>query len=190
MNLKEQEDLLVKVEKAKEQIAKLRKQQADLEREKTELEDLEHRQEEWYRGKKELSDALVKALAVLENEESEVTRLAALVKDARGNFAKTLEQLAGIREDRWTPATLKDDLNRALILLQRGRTELSEAKARVPALEGRPRDEERPELDLGGEGIAARAPGLRAGELLRIGFWLALPAAVMAAVLGALLALM
>jgi hypothetical protein len=36
----------------------------------------------------------------------------------------------------------------------------------------------------------ARAPGIRAGELLRIGFWLALPAAVMAAVLGALLALM
>ena len=34
MNLKEQEDLLAKVEKAKEQIARLRKQQEDLEREK------------------------------------------------------------------------------------------------------------------------------------------------------------
>lgn len=190
MNLKEQEDLLVKVEKAKEQIAKLRKQQADLEREKAELEDLEHRQEEWYRGKKELSDALVKALAVLENEESEVTRRAVLVRDARENFAKTLEQLAGIREDRWTPVTLKDDLNRALILLQRGRTELSEAKARIPPLEGRPRDEEGPEAEAGEDGIAARSSSLRAGELLRIGFWLALPAAVMAAVLGALLALM
>lgn len=190
MNLKEQEDLLVKVEKAKEQIAKLRKQQADLEREKTELEDLEHRQEEWYRGKKELSDALVKALAVLENEEAEVTRRAALVKDACGSFSQTLEQLSGIREERWTPATLKDDLNRAIILLQRGRTELSEAKARIPALEGGRRDEEGLEIEAGGEGIVARSSGLGSGELLRIGFWLALPAAVMAAVLASLLMLL
>ena len=83
MNLKEQDELLVKVEKAKEQIAKLRRQQADLEREKAELEDLGHRQEEWYRGKKELSEALVKSLALLEGEGDEVARRAALVKDAR-----------------------------------------------------------------------------------------------------------
>jgi len=66
MNLKEQEDLLIKVEKAKEQIARLRKQQADLEREKAELEDLTHREEEWYRGKKECAEALQKAVAILE----------------------------------------------------------------------------------------------------------------------------
>lgn len=190
MNLKEQEDLLVKVEKAKEQIAKLRKQQADLEREKAELEDLEHRQEEWYRGKKELSDAFVKALAVLESEEGEVTRRAALVKDARTAFSATLEQLSGIREDRWTPATLKDDLNRALVVLQRGRTELSEARARIPTLEGRRSGEDEAELGEGAEPIAAAPSRMSAGELLRVGFWLALPAAVMAAVLGALLALM
>lgn len=189
MNLKEQEDLLVKVEKAKEQIARLRKQQADLEREKAALEDLEQRQGEWHRGRKELSDALVKALAVLESEEAGIARQAVLVRDARANFAKTIEELAAIREDRWTQATLKDDLARALILLQRGRTELSEAKARIPALEGRPADASGAEIEEGIAGLPSRARPLGAGELMRIGFWLALPAAVLAAVLAVLLML-
>ncbi len=190
MNLKEQDELLVKVEKAKEQIAKLRRQQADLEREKAELEDLGHRQEEWYRGKKELSEALVKSLALLEGEGDEVARRAALVKDARAGFAALLEQIAGIREERWTPATLKDELNRALLVLQRGRTELSEARARIAALRGEGGAGVEAWTEGGVEAASSAASRLSAGELLRIGFWLALPAAVMAGLLCAVLAML
>jgi chromosome segregation ATPase len=187
MNLKEQEDLLAKVEKAKEQIARLRKQQEDLEREKAALEDLGQRQEEWHRGRKELSDVLVKSLAVLESEEAALARRAALVRDTREGFARTVEELTAIREDRWTQATLKEELNRALVLLHRGRTELSEARARIRALDGRPAHD----AAEGGAETAAVAPSalrpLGAGELVRIGFWLLLPAAVMATAIAVFL---
>ncbi|HOE27856.1 MAG: hypothetical protein IT574_11750 [Candidatus Aureabacteria bacterium] len=186
MNLKEQEDLLAKVEKAKEQIARLRKQQEDLEREKAALEDLGQRQEEWHRGRKELSDRLLKSLAVLESEEAALARRAALVRDTREGFARTVEELASIREDRWTQATLKEELTRALVLLHRGRTELSEARARIRALEGRPAHDGAEDEAVA---VAGPPPSLRplgAGELLRIGFWLLLPAAVMAAAIALL----
>ncbi len=188
MNLKEQEDLLAKVEKAKEQIARLRKQQEDLEREKAALEDLGQRQEEWHRGRKELSDRLLKSLAVLESEEAALARRAALVRDAAPEgFARTVEELASIREDRWTQATLKEGSPSALVLLHRGRTRAEQTRARIRALEERPAHDGAERTDGGGRGAAAASlRPLGAGELLRIGFWLLLPAAVMAAAIALL----
>lgn len=176
MNLKEQEDLLIKVEKAKEQIAKLRKQQADLEREKAELEDLKHKEEEWYRGKKECAEAIQKAIAILESQDADLNRMLVFVRNARENFAGILDQLHAVREERWTPGTLREELSKSLLIIQKARNELSAAKGRIPALDGRTPP---------ASGAAARedaAWGIRdvtAADLVRIGFWLALPAALM-----------
>ncbi len=178
MNLKEQEDLLIKVEKAKEQIAKLRKQQADLEREKAELEDLTHREEEWYLGKKECAEALQKAVAVLESQDADLNRMLVLVRNTRDSFAGILDQIHAVKEERWTPATLREDLSKALLIIQKARNELSAAKGRIPALEGK-----MPRVPGEAAPTAAEAVwGIRdmtAGDLVRIGFWLALPAALM-----------
>ena len=177
MNIKEQEDLLLKVEKAKEQIARLRKQQADLEREKAELEDLKHKEEEWYRGKKECAEAIQKAIAVLESQDADLNRMLVLVRNTRENFSGILDQIHAIREERWTPGTLREDLSKSLLVIQKARNELSAARGRIPALEGK--------TSLVGGAAPSPADaawGIRdvtATDLVRIGFWLALPAALM-----------
>jgi chromosome segregation ATPase len=178
MNLKDQEDLLVKVERAKEQIAKLRKQQADLEREKTELEELKNREEEWYRGKKECAEALQKAIAILESQDADLNRMIVLVRNTRESFSAILDQLHAVKEERWTPGTLREDLSKSLLVIQKARNELSAARGRIPALEGK-----KARVVGGAEPPVAAAEwgikDLTAGDLVRIGFWLALPAALM-----------
>jgi chromosome segregation ATPase len=179
MNIKEQEDLLIKVEKAKEQIARLRKQQADLEREKTELEELTNREEEWYRGKKECAESLQKAIAVLESQDADLNRMIMLVRNTREGFSAILDQIHAVREERWTPGTLREDLGKSLLVIQKARNELSAARGRIPALEGK-----RARVVGGGAEPPFAEAGwgikdLTAGDLVRIGFWLALPAALM-----------
>lgn len=178
MNLKEHEDLLLKVEKAKEKITRLRKQQTELEREKAELEELRGKQEEWSRGKKALGDALMKALAILEREESETTRMEELIRNSRGSLSAAYEDLKSVREEKWTSATLKDELTKALVIIEAGRKGLSKARARIPALDGK-KAEELPSSASTSATLQWKSEAFSAGELLRIGFWLALPLAIM-----------
>lgn len=182
MNLKEQEDLLLKVEKAKEQIARLRAQQAELEREKIELEELKGKQEEWYRGRQEIEGALLRAVGVLENEETEVSKMAELVRQARETFSALLDQIASVREDRWTPGTLKEELQKAILIIQKGRNELGAARARIPALD-RSLSGKSPAVGVEMTRIPAQPGSCCASELVKIGFWVALPAALMAVVI-------
>jgi len=178
MNLKEQEDILIKVEKAKEQIAKLRKQQADLEREKAELEDLKHKEEEWYRGKKEYADSLQKAIAILESQDADLNRMLVFVRNTRESFSEILDQIHSVREERWTPGTLREELSKALLIVHKARNELSAARGRIPALEGKKplavRREASPASDT-----AWSIKDVAAVDIVRIGFWLALPVALL-----------
>ena len=179
MNLKEHEDILLKVEKAREQLAKLKKQQGELEREKAELEELRRKQDEWSRGRREVADALVKALTILEKEEGEVTRMGELVSNSRSCLSALYDELLAVKEEKWTSATLKEELTKALVILERARKEISKARARIPAL-----DEARPERPgetrpVVGPVSLVKGEGISSLELLRIGFWLALPLAVM-----------
>ncbi|MCX6353740.1 MAG: hypothetical protein NTZ78_02405 [Candidatus Aureabacteria bacterium] len=177
MNMKEHEDLISKVEKAKEQIEQLRKQQSDLEREKAELEELRAKQDEWSRGKREIGDGLLKGIAILDSEDAEINKMISIVRGTRESFSQHLEYLASVKDDRWTPATLKEDLNKALLILQKARRDLGVARGRIPAMEGK-------EAKVGGvESLPARSGGissLSTGELVRLGFWLALPGVLMA----------
>jgi len=180
MNMKEHEDLIAKVEKAKDQIAQLRKQQSELEREKTELEDLRSKQEEWYRGRREVGDWLLKGAAVLDGEEADLNKMIALARSTKESFAQHLEALSAIKEDDWTPVSLKDELSKALIVLQKARRDYGVARGRIPALEGK----EAGAKTAPDERPAPGPPELRdAKELMRLGFWLALPAALMAIII-------
>ena len=183
MNLKEHENLLLKVEKAKEQIARLRNQQSELEREKAELEELRGKQEEWNRGKKEIGEELLKSIAILESEEGDVHRMGELIRAATDTLSRILGDLRAVKEERWTPATLKDDLTRSLLIIQSGRKELSKSKARIPALDAKSRGKApqmtAPPVAEGTRNITA----LSAGEIVRIGFWFVLPFALMVVVI-------
>ncbi|MCX6357572.1 MAG: hypothetical protein NT045_06840 [Candidatus Aureabacteria bacterium] len=184
--MNEHDDLLEKVEKAKEQIAQLRKQESELEREKAALEELKNKQEEWYRGKKEVGAALLRAIAILDGEDADLNRMIALARTYRETFTGLLEALNAVKEDRWTSATLREELNKVLLIIQKGRRELGAAKTRIPALEAK----EGPAGVSGepAEMSEARMRNLSAPELVRIGFWLALPAAVMAIAVALIIA--
>jgi archaellum component FlaC len=178
MNLKEQEDILIKVEKAKEQIAKLRKQQADLEREKAELEDLKHKEEEWYRGKKECAEALQKAMAILESHDADLNRMLVFVRNTRESFSGILDQIHAVREERWAPGKLREELSKSLLVIQKARNELSAARGRIPVLDGK-----KPVMSGAKAAPVADTAwsigDVTATDLVKIGFWLALPVVLM-----------
>ncbi len=182
MDIKEREELILKVEKAKKQIELLRKQQSELEREKAELEELKSKQEEWLHGKKEIGEALLKAGTILTSEEGEADRMNELVKHTKQNLSRILDELRAVKEESWTPSTLKDDLTKALLIVQKGRKELSKARARIPALEERQLQEgatPQPQTATLFKGPAT----LSSRELIRIGFLVALPLVLMALVI-------
>jgi chromosome segregation ATPase len=182
MNVKEHDDILAKVEMAKKQLAELRKQQSELEREKTELEELKGKQEDWIRGKKEVGEALLKAGTILEREEGEINRMGELIKNTRETLSQILDELRLVKEERWKPSTLKDDLTKALLVVQRGRKELSKARGRIPALDERQFQEMVSLQDQPVDPVRTLAV-LSSRELIRIGFWIALPVVLMAIVL-------
>jgi hypothetical protein len=185
MNVKERQELAKKVELAKIQIAELRKQQVELEQEKTELEELKGKQEDWLRGRKEVGESLEKACAVLEREEGEAVRLSEVIKTTREKLSALLGEVRGVREDKWSPDTLKQDLDKALLIVNKGREELSRAKGRISALDSEkasaeipaPNEREYPD-------IARNVCCLSYKDILRIGFWLALPLVLMLLLIG------
>jgi hypothetical protein len=178
MNYKEQKDITVKVEQAREEIERLREQQAALEREKAALEDLRSRQAEWERGKKEVGETLERGLRVLEKEEEEVSRMTELVTHEKTAFRAILDDLADIKEETWSSESLKEELQKALLIVERGRKEYGKARARIPVLDGR-RTEEEPVQKVEMSDPLVGMARLSAGDLVRVGFWIAVPLAIM-----------
>lgn len=176
------EDIAEQVDTTRQQLAELQRRREDLEREKNELEELRRKQAEYEMGRKEMLERLTRSLVILEQHEVEVTRLAENVMNARVTFAKMKDKLEGIREEQWSNANLKEELTKALALVDIARNEFNHYRARIDAL-----DEKRnPEAAAVVTGpLAQFAPKesplsqLKFGELIQIGLAITLPILVL-----------
>ncbi len=172
-------------------ISFLKKKQEELARRKAELEELKRQRQELEVLKREALSNLERGIAILDKEESELTRTNTMVRATREEFEKIIAEVRGIREETWAEEDLKGELNRALAVVAKAKREYTAARGKVDALSTRGLEEGR--APAGGTVIPAPAPAADPGDLFRKGFLFFLPAALLAllvAILVRLLALL
>jgi len=151
---------------ATNEIERLRKRQEELEREKAELEAVSRKQEEYERGRHDIIEKLERSIVLIEKEEIQAARLAEVLSTTRARFQETLDGIKQIDPESWSETEFKNELNKALALLEDARVVYKKGIAKVEATRW-------PEGETAGALVARleRAPG----EMIPLdsfGFWL------------------
>jgi translation initiation factor 1 (eIF-1/SUI1) len=166
------------VDRTTERISFLKKKQEDLQKQKADLEDLRRQREELDSVKREVLVNLERGIAVLDKEESELKRKHSLVKITRDEFDRIITEVRGIKEKTWPEENLKGELASALAIVAKAKRGYVEARGKIDALTTPD------EKETVSQTISAIAPPESLpespGELLRRGFFLFLPAALLA----------
>jgi hypothetical protein len=173
------EEVNAQVAGAKLEIEKLRRKQSDLEREKQTLEDLSDKQDRYERGKQEMIDRLAESLVSLEKLADRASRQVEVYSGTRKRFGDMLAELQGLSDAGWTDENLREELNKAVVLIDNLRQEFVKSQASVEAAGGPPTlfDEERLRA-VAGPTVAEEAP--RAfGSWMKIGLAVSLPLMVL-----------
>ncbi len=121
---------------ALQELDKLRKRQDQLENEKKNLEDLRRRHDDYDRGKREMIDHLRRSLVTLERQEAETQRLTELYNATRNRFKDLLNAVESLNEESWPEAQIRDELNKALGIIEEARMDYNKSMARVDAERG------------------------------------------------------
>lgn len=162
------------VVQAMEELERLRKRQEDLEREKQELEDLRRKQEEYERGKREMIERFTQSLVTLEKDELQAERMGELLGATRKRFKNMLNEIQSIAEEGWPEETIRDELNKALTLIEDARMEFNKAMSRI---EGAGGEKQAPAHHAAAlqEGLPYREPDRSFGYWLKAGIAITLP---------------
>lgn len=123
--------------KAINEIEQLRRRQRELEEEKGRLEELGQKQTEYEHGKRELIDRYNEGIIALEKKEVQTSQLSELLVATRSRFRTVLEEIEDLDEDRWADERFRDELFRALVVIDDARMEYNKALAKIDILEGK-----------------------------------------------------
>ena len=174
-----------------DELERLRARQEALEKEKGVLEHLRGSQEKYESGKREMVDHLEKSLVAMEREDVGLNQRLALLTDTAKRFKGMLKELRDFSEEQWPSdsTTLRDELNKALAVIDNIRKEYNRSCARLEAArEMKSQETSGPQLLF--EGADAAAGQTRDfKDWFKIGLAVSLPVVIMLIVLIALLAL-
>ena len=163
-----------KLDQAREQLQTLRRQAEELEQQKADLEELRRKQDEYARGKSEMINHLTRALVVLEREQIQSQRTAALCDTTTTAFKDYLEQLQSIRDENWAATNVRAELSRALGVIENSRLEFNRARTKLdclnpsagqPPITDAPATPENELIRYAKLGAAASAPLIIAGTI-------------------------
>src|SRR5438552_750409 len=168
-----QEHLESQVQKAQEQLLRPKRQQEQIEKQNRELEELSRRQDELERGRAEMTDKLTRSLVVLEREAYNAQKRLEQIRSTRESFGQHLELIEAIDPKSWNPAELHKELSRALSTVEDARTEFSQQRSRLQAVDENSNDVSLPEV---APDVADLLEGGRSfGQWAKIGFAFTLP---------------
>lgn len=118
------------------EIETLRMRQTELEQEKRDLQELDQKQVEYERGKREVMDHLDQGIVALEKKEVQSAQLTELLVVTRNRFKDALKEIEQINEAIWPEDDFRRELYRALVVIDDARLEYNKALAKIHALEG------------------------------------------------------
>jgi len=109
------------------------------------LEELRRKQDEYYRGKKELIENFTRGLIILEREQIQSQRLAELCSKTSEAFRDYLEQLQDFQDEDWSSTTVAHELNKALTVIEHARLEYNRARTKLDCMNPTAPNETEPE---------------------------------------------
>lgn len=129
-------EMTEKSAQATQDLERLRRRQEEIEREKRDVEELRHKMEEYERGRRDLIERFSQSLVTLEKEEVQAQKLSEMLASIRKRFKMMLLELQQIREECWPEDTYRDELTRALSILENARQEYNRSMARLEVVQG------------------------------------------------------
>ena len=121
------------VQKAQEQLVKLKREQELIEKQKRELEELSRRQDELERGKTEMIEKITRALVIIERQTGEAQKRVEQLRATAESFTGHLRTLEAIHPKVWAQEAIPKELNRALSSVDHARSEFNQSRARLQA---------------------------------------------------------
>ena len=175
-------------ESAKEMEA-LRHRTEELERVRRSLEEETRQVDRFEQNRREMAERLEQTLVMLEKHEMQVIRLTELYAGTKHRFKELREEIRAIQESEWDEARIREEVGRALVVIDDARKEYGKAMARLEAAEsGSPGGEI-------GTSLAAAAGAPIAPEIrgfpywVKTGFAFFLPLMVFLLILGVIVAM-
>ena len=133
---KRKEELSAQASTAMNEIERLRRRQEELEREKQSLGDMVRRQDEYERGKREMIDSLEQSITIFEKHEVQAARLTELYAGTRQRFKELLQEIQTIDDGQWADEGIREELNKAVVLIDDARKEYHRSLATIEAAAG------------------------------------------------------
>ncbi len=164
-----------------------RRRMEELERSKRTLEDDARQMDRFEQSRKEVSERLDQTLMMLEKQEMQAIRLTELYAGTKLRFREMQEEIRSIKEAEWSEAQVREEVNRALVVIDDSRKEYGKAMARLEAAESGSAGGNTGSAAAGATGAAAPEPR----DFLywvRTGFAFFLPLMVFLLVLGVIAA--
>lgn len=130
------EEIERQVAESVHELDRLRIRQDEVERKRKELEEQRQKQDEYERGRRELSDRLNQSLIMMEKEEVKSERLLEVLRNSRARFKDALAEIESIDDSSWAEEEVREELNRALTILDEARVAYNKTVAKIEALMG------------------------------------------------------
>jgi DNA repair exonuclease SbcCD ATPase subunit len=121
------EDFTGKLQEAQSQIEQLQQQQAEVERQKVELEEINAAKDDFLHGQVELHEKLSTAVTSMDREIFATRQELDELEQARICFAEHLEKINQLNPDGWNNESLRQDLTRAISVLDLAEDEYEQA---------------------------------------------------------------
>jgi hypothetical protein len=128
------DDLNLKVQQAEEVLLDLERRREQIERQKRQLEDIRRKQYEFEEGQRHTVERIKRGLVLLTQQEYELKRECEEVGLIRDSFANHLRLLEAIRPQLWDPANLEDELTHALATIDQAKGSYGQAQVRLEAI--------------------------------------------------------
>lgn len=172
---------------AMQELERLRKRAEDLEQEKRDLEESRRKHEEYERGKRELTERFSQSLVSLEKDELQAERLSELLGTTRKRFKALLAEVEALNEEAWPEEDFREELGKALVILEDARMEYNKAMSKIDAVTGgeHKASGEHPPV-IFEEGRTAHEPEKPFGFWLKVGLAASLPLIVVLVAITAL----
>lgn len=123
------EDFNGKLQEAQNQLEMLQQQQQEVERQKMELQELNEAKDEFLHGQVELHEKLSTAVTAMDREIFATKQELDELEQARICFADHLEKINSLNPDGWNNESLRQDLARAISVLDLAEDEYEQAVA-------------------------------------------------------------
>ena len=128
------ENIADRVQSTQNRLSQLRAEAEALELEKQQFEELSRKQHDFMQGRTDMVEKLNRSVTMLERESYESQKRAEHMIVLRESFQHHLDLVQTLTPEKWNPADLQHDLNRALSMIEDAREEYEKGMSRVQML--------------------------------------------------------